>query len=147
MVNAKNGGYSPKNEAIEDMLISLGGDVIGKIRGARKTNVSHSDISISRGAKTDKVCVTIRNGYEAKFGEYISFIKFNDCVYLITPQSKTMPKIKVTRQARKDGTIHGYVFAHKDMLEVMRELAGDYDLLFDKKIGAYYIEITGEVET
>ena len=132
-----------KNMNIEDMLIQLGGKVIGKGRSEKKSS-SRSDVTVTAGKKTHRVCITMRNGYEEKFGDYVSLIMWNDCLYFVTPEGHTVARTKFVRQTRKDGNIHGYMFAHKSMNDELLGLEGDYELQYDKKLGAYYIELNRE---
>lgn len=143
MVSSRN--YSPKDSTpIEEVLLTLGGEVIGK-RGVAKTRTKTSyDVSITLGEKSERICVTFRNGHEKDFGEYISFIRFEDYLYLVTPSTQNIPKCKVTRQVRKNGETHGYVIPHKDMTELLSAFTGDYELQYDKKTGAHYIELSKE---
>lgn len=137
--------YSPKTlTPIEEILLNLGGEVIGK-RGAVKTRSKTSyDVSITLGDKSERICVTFRNGHEKDFGEYISFIRFEDYLYMVTPSTQNIPKCKLTRQERKNGEIHGYIIPHKDMTELLSAFVGDYELQYDKKTGAHYIELSKE---
>lgn len=139
-------GYSPKDgKSAEELLLTLGGSVIGS-KSAPKAFLRNYDCSIKMGKKSHRLCITFRNGYHDKFGEAISFIRLDNYLYMISPSSKELAKCKISRQARKDGQIHGYVIPHKDMTDLLAGFEGDYELQYDKKIGAYYIELPEEGE-